>query len=87
MGGEGRVYCRRCMLEDIGEDALVQSLNELMLAMPPEEKSDDMLYASRLDICRNCDELNGGTCMKCGCYVEFRALKKRMHCPLGEEKW
>ncbi len=79
--------CRRCLLEELGEDALLNSLEELKAAMPEEERAEPMEYARRLDICRRCDELNSGTCGKCGCYVEFRALKKRMHCPHEDGKW
>ncbi len=79
--------CRRCLLEELGETALVQSLEELKAALPEDEKTDSGEYERRLAICRECDALNAGTCVKCGCYVEFRALKERMHCPHEMKKW
>ncbi|MBR5091369.1 MAG: hypothetical protein IK093_18245 [Ruminiclostridium sp.] len=79
--------CKRCLLEQLGETGLLRSLEELKAAMPPEDKTDNAEYERRLAVCRECDELNSGTCMKCGCYVEFRALKKRMHCPHENRKW
>ena len=82
-----RVICRRCLLSEIGEEALLQSLDELKAALPIDEKADSDEYERRLTICQNCDDLNSGTCMKCGCYVEFRALKKRMSCPHENRKW
>ena len=82
-----RVICRRCLLSEIGEEALLQSLDELKAALPIDEKADSDEYERRLTICKNCDDLNSGTCMKCGCYVEFRALKKRISCPHENRKW
>ena len=79
--------CRRCLLEELGETDLIRSLEELKAAMPDEDMTDNSEYEHRLAICRECDALNDGTCAKCGCYVEFRALKKRMYCPSEERKW
>lgn len=79
--------CKRCLLAEAGETALAQTLEELRAALSDEEKADSEEYGRRLTICRGCNELNGGTCMKCGCYVEFRALKKRMYCPHERKKW
>ena len=79
--------CRRCLLEETGENDLIQSLEELRSALPEEEKADSGEYSARLEKCRSCDSLNSGTCVKCGCYVEFRALKKAMHCPHEDRKW
>ena len=86
MQNNGKI-CRRCLLEEIGEAELLRSLEELKNAMSEEERAEDSEYARRLGICKECDELNNGTCMKCGCYVEFRALKKRMRCPHEKTKW
>ncbi len=79
--------CKRCLLKELGEKELLKSLDELKAAMSDEDKTDSAEYSRRLDICRACGELSNGTCMKCGCYVEFRALKKRMYCPHEHRKW
>ena len=79
--------CKRCLLAETGETELLHSLEELKASLPDESKADTGEYERRLAICRSCDELNNGTCMKCGCYVEFRALKKRMLCPHENRKW
>lgn len=42
-------------------------------------------YRKRLDICRQCDRLSGGTCLACGCYVELRAAAVHTACP--RKKW
>ena len=79
--------CKRCLLAEMGESALLQSLDELKAGMSDEDKAAPAEYERRLALCRGCDELNGGTCEKCGCYVEFRALKRRMYCPHEDKKW
>lgn len=43
------------------------------------------VYEKRLAICKECDFLNAGTCLECGCYVELRAAAKISHCPY--KKW
>ena len=56
--------------------------------IPDGERADEALYRERLDACRKCDRLLSGVCMKCGCYVEFRAAYRRMKCPdAGDRKW
>ena len=82
-----RVICKRCLLAETGEADLLKSLEELKAAMPEDEKADPEEYERRLAICKKCDALNSGTCMKCGCHAEFRALKKRMYCPHEDKKW
>ena len=37
------------------------------------------------NICKECDKLNAGTCLSCGCYVEIRAAMKQSKCP--NRKW
>ncbi|MBP5605758.1 MAG: hypothetical protein J6X60_09495 [Ruminiclostridium sp.] len=82
-----KIICRRCLLEEAGNTDLLKTLEELKAGIPDEDKADSSEYESRLAICRQCDELVSGTCRKCGCYVEFRALKKRMYCPDVHRKW
>ena len=82
-----KIICRRCLLEEAGNTDLLKTLEELKAGIPDEDKADSAEYASRLAICRQCDELVSGTCLKCGCYVEFRALKKKMYCPDVHGKW
>ena len=79
--------CLRCLLLESGETDLLKSLEELKAAIPESERTDSCLYAKRLSICTKCSERSNGMCAKCGCYVEFRALKKRQYCPHEEKKW
>lgn len=79
--------CRRCLLAETGEAELIRSLEEVKSALPEEQKTGSAEYSARLEKCRQCDHLNSGTCTKCGCYVEYRALKKAMHCPHEQSRW
>ena len=45
------------------------------------------VYSARLSACTSCSELSGGVCAKCGCYVELRAVYRRMYCPADEDRW
>ncbi len=73
--------CRRCLLLESGDknnhDTVIEYINKIR----PEQKCDDETYTKRLEQCRNCDNLISGTCIKCGCYVEFRAAFKNKKCP------
>ena len=56
--------------------------------IPPSERADDKTYKARLEKCKSCDFLISGVCIKCGCYVEFRAAYRRMKCPdVSNRKW
>ena len=44
-------------------------------------------YKSRLDICKQCDNLVNGMCKICGCFVEVRAAVKNNYCPNIEKYW
>lgn len=76
--------CRRCLLADLtGENDYYRSVLRYRATMPARQRTPDDLYAARLEQCRRCDALDNGTCMQCGCYVEMRAARIDMHCPLS----
>ncbi len=79
--------CTRCLLEEAGNRDLAQIIAERIAVMPAAEKADERLYRQRLEICLKCDALNGGTCGKCGCYVELRAARIKGYCPAAEKFW
>ncbi|MBR3461334.1 MAG: hypothetical protein IKH20_01530 [Clostridiales bacterium] len=54
-------------------------------ALPAEDIVSEELEAERLDLCGQCEKLNRGTCLACGCFVEIRAATKKGRCPYG--KW
>ena len=78
-----RHICRRCLLQDMaGENDYYASVVRYRAALPPARRTPDGEYARRLEGCRRCENLDNGTCMACGCYVEMRAARLDMHCPL-----
>ena len=42
-------------------------------------------YAERLGICDNCPERRDNYCLKCGCYLAWKAMGRAFQCPL--KKW
>lgn len=53
------------------------------------ELAEEKVYKERLRICENCDScVNKMLCMKCGCFVQIRALDKIARCPHPDgDKW
>ena len=78
--------CKRCLLHEAAEEDTLRSIKERIDKLSEKEKADDELYAKRLNECRNCDNLISGVCMKCGCYVEFRAAFKTNNCPNAKDR-
>ena len=50
---------------------------------------EEIVYEKRLQICSSCVScVNDMICMKCGCFVQIRALDKRGRCPHPDgDKW
>lgn len=85
---ERKHICRRCLLQDMaGENDYYASVVRYRAALPPARRTPDGEYARRLEGCRRCENLDNGTCMACGCYVEMRAARLDMHCPLTRAVW
>lgn len=78
--------CKRCLLLQSGDEDNHKLVQQYIAKIRHEEKCDDEAYVKRLEICKNCDNLISGTCLKCGCYVEFRAAFKKKHCPDAKNK-
>lgn len=78
--------CRRCLLLQSGGQKEMAEIERCIERIKPEEKAVDEEYRNRLDICKKCDFLISGTCIKCGCYVELRAAYKKNNCPLAGSK-
>ena len=80
--------CRKCLLQDLPDEAeLAESIRELIALLPDEQRADAETIRIRLNACRACDALHRGTCGLCGCYVELRTAKKWMHCPRVPARW
>ena len=80
--------CKRCLLlESAGANTLAD-IRKRIEKLSDEEKTPEEIYQKRLSECKNCDFLISGVCMKCGCYVEFRAAFKKMKCPnANNRRW
>lgn len=82
----GKKPCVRCLLEEAGRQDVSQSVKAAVDKIPDSQKTGEMEYEKRLEICRECEFLTEGTCLKCGCYVELRAARKDSRCPY-KTKW
>ena len=77
--------CTRCLLKDFSKEQYEKIIVEGIRALPVEDLVSEELEAERLDLCGQCEKLNRGTCLACGCFVEIRAATKKGRCPYG--KW
>lgn len=73
--------CKKCLLNEIAEADTLRDIKSRIEKLSATERADDELYAQRLLLCKECENLVSGVCMKCGCYVEFRAAFKKQKCP------
>ena len=77
--------CTRCLLRDFDREAYERLVGKSLEELPKEDLTDGVENRRRLDICKDCEKLNQGTCLACGCFVEIRAALKRGRCPY--KKW
>lgn len=84
--GESRGVCKGCM--EVDTEAEVERLWSRMKLREGDTVSDE-IYEARLDACRLCTALQGGsTCRHCGCLVRFRARLTNGLCPRpGGSAW
>lgn len=76
--------CKKCLLREMAE--LDQKMIEkYKAAIKAEDQVDATCYEERLFVCKECEFLNAGTCLACGCYVELRAAARISRCP--HKKW
>lgn len=82
------ILCRRCLDMRVPEGELIAFLDKYVSELPEDERTDEENYRARLTKCAECAERYEATCRLCGCYVQARAAKKRMSCPIpGHPKW
>ena len=77
--------CTRCLLKDYSKEVYDKLIVEGLKALPAEDLTTEDVTAARLNVCKNCEKINQGTCLACGCYVEIRAALKAGKCPYS--KW
>lgn len=79
--------CRKCLISEMAQEDLAAGLNEYISRISDDIRTPHEEYERRLLICKNCDSLISGMCMRCGCYVELRAAAKSNYCPDINKKW
>ena len=77
--------CRRCLLIQSGRGDVLEDIQRRIEKLSESERAQKEIYESRLNTCSQCGFLADGTCLKCGCYPEFRAAFSKKKCPEG--KW
>ena len=77
--------CTRCLLKDYSKEVYDRLIVEGLKALPAEDLTTENVTAKRLEVCKDCEKINQGTCLACGCYVEIRAALKAGKCPYS--KW
>ncbi len=77
--------CTRCLLKDFSREQYEKIVVEGIRALPAEDLVSEEIESVRLGYCRQCDKINQGTCLACGCFVEIRAATKKGRCPY--KKW
>ncbi len=77
--------CRRCLLEESGKGDIMRDIEQRIEKITAADKTPPETYAKRLETCRGCDNLADGTCLKCGCYPQFRAAFIKNKCPV--KRW
>jgi len=76
--------CKRCLLRDMaGADK--EMIEKYKASIKQNDRVSEEVYEMRLGICKECDKLEAGTCLACGCYVELRALSPMSKC--SYKKW
>ena len=76
--------CKKCLLREMAE-ADKAMIEKYKAAIKEADQVSQDEYERRLAICKDCEKLNAGTCIACGCYVELRAASNISHC--SYKKW
>lgn len=79
--------CKRCLLREMSDSEYLEAVKKFIAVIKPYDKVTDEVYEHRLAFCKECDYLQNGGCMHCGCFVEMRAAVKSKHCPDRPAKW
>ncbi len=80
--------CKKCLLLEAGEEKSFIGVKDYIDTIDNSLKVNDDLYVKRLSFCKKCDNLISGMCLKCGCYVEIRAVFRNKSCPdFDDKKW
>ena len=85
---ERKTACRHCLLRDMLSQAEYErTVERVRRTLSGRVRTPDEEYEARLAQCSACDQLQNGTCMRCGCMVEMRAMRRDLHCPPPRSRW
>ena len=73
--------CTRCLLKDFSKEQYEAIVTNGLASLPKEDIASEDVAKKRLAVCTDCDKLNQGTCLACGCFVELRAALTKGRCP------
>lgn len=79
--------CKKCLVYEMAERRDYHSMYEYIDNLDEEIKTEDTEYQTRLEKCKECENLFNGMCRVCGCFVEMRAAVTKNHCPDVQAKW
>ncbi len=66
------------------ENDYYQSVIFYRSTLPPKKRTPDDVYEVRVQTCKACGQLDNATCLQCGCFVEMRAARLDMRCPMDQ---
>lgn len=75
--------CGKCLLRDYDGSDYKEKVQAFLNQIPNGVRTPPYDYKRRLEVCAECDMLSDGMCMECGCYVQVRAAKAPLYCPIG----
>ena len=82
---ETKTICKKCLIRDLDQAFEYENMFQYIANLDADLKTNSITYEKRLSICKECEKLNQGTCIACGCYVEMRAAISVKECPY--KKW
>lgn len=80
-----KILCRKCLEREIPEGELLEYLDGYVASLPEVIRADESVYKERLEKCADCKHRITYTCTLCGCYVQARAAKRGLCCPIADE--
>ncbi|NLK74462.1 MAG: hypothetical protein GX288_04140 [Clostridiales bacterium] len=84
---DNKAMCKKCLLSEIAPEEYIANMRIYLNGINDNLKASEELYQSRLDKCKQCDNLIEGLCRICGCFVEYRAAIKSRQCPAIHPQW
>lgn len=80
--------CKKCLLLEAGEKVTYDEIMQYIASLDKNDLADEEIFKQRISLCKECENLISGMCLKCGCYVEIRARLKDADCPdYDNKKW